>query len=239
MSTVDRDKLITKIQALWAKASSTDFEAEAEAFAAKAQALMTAYLIEEHEIADVDDSQVITRDFTICGQYSSARRSLLSAVCRANGVYAMGSIAAARRSFVKDGNTHLTLFGTAAAIELSLGLYSKLDMEVLGHVTKIGKGRRDIRAFRFAFVTGFADTIGKRLRKTVDETPGAGLVLVDMRSQGEAAAYAAVDAAGMKLAKRSTRYVNGAGYRSGKQAGANADLGGARFSGRAALPRGA
>lgn len=233
MSAVDRDKLIAKIQALWAKADRSDFEAEAELFAAKAQQMMTAYLIEEHEIAGVDANLVVIRKFAIHGKYSSARRSLLSAVCRTNGVYLV--IDKIARKKAGGGAEHVEMYGTAAAIDLALGLYSKLDLECLGHVSTVGQGRRDVRSFRFGFVTGFAATIAARLTKTVAETPGAGLVLADRRSEGQKAAHTQAKAEGVKLSSR-TRYVSSAGYASGEQAGHSADLGGARFSGRAALP---
>lgn len=60
----DRTKLIARVQALLDKAASTGFTAEAESFRAKADELMTKYIIEEHELrlaADPSEREAPTR----------------------------------------------------------------------------------------------------------------------------------------------------------------------------------
>ena len=67
MTTTDRDAVIRRIEALLAKAASTDFQAEAEAFAAKAQELMARYLVEQHELGGDRTHRMERRSFAPAG----------------------------------------------------------------------------------------------------------------------------------------------------------------------------
>ncbi|HYI55956.1 MAG TPA: DUF2786 domain-containing protein, partial [Microlunatus sp.] len=81
-----RDKVLTTIRALLAKAESTQFAAEAEALSAKAQALMTRHAIDEallHQ-GDLDSVEVVSRRVLIDSPYPVEKVHLLSAVGRAN-----------------------------------------------------------------------------------------------------------------------------------------------------------
>ena len=54
----DRDDVIRKVQALWAKADATNFEAEREAFVAKARDLMAQYTIDEMVLQEAGQGAV-------------------------------------------------------------------------------------------------------------------------------------------------------------------------------------
>ncbi len=79
--------VLDKVRALLAKAESTTFDAEAEAFTAKAQELMTRYRIDRAMLgrdgARGDDP--IGRRIVIDDPYADARATLLDQVARANG----------------------------------------------------------------------------------------------------------------------------------------------------------
>ena len=228
----DRDAVIRKIQAMFAKAESTTFQAEAEAFAAKAQELMTAYLIDQHEIAPEDRAAIVTRDHTVQGAYGGDRMRLLYAICEANGVFSYGNNKVSRST--------LRMFGRSDTIDMVLATFTMLDTQLVRHVANVGHGRRDARAFRHAFILGFnsavRDRLKERMRAAETTTPGVGLVLRDAKREAEAM-FAAANP-GTRLVSRRSTFSSHAGAGAGLAAGRRADLGGARISGRAAIGAG-
>ena len=85
-SSPNRDKVLSTIRALLAKAESTEFAAEAEALSAKAQAMMTRHAIDEALLhaGDNDPIEVVSRRVLIDSPYPLEKVHLLSAVGRAN-----------------------------------------------------------------------------------------------------------------------------------------------------------
>ncbi len=82
----NRDKVMSTIRALLAKAESTEFAAEAEALSAKAQAMMTRHAIDEALLhaGDLDSVEVVSHRVLIDSPYPTEKVHLLSAVGRAN-----------------------------------------------------------------------------------------------------------------------------------------------------------
>ena len=225
----DRDAVIRKIQAMFAKAESTTFQAEAEAFAAKAQELMTAYLIEQHEVAPEDRAAMVARSFTVSGAYALDRVRLLYQVADSNGVFAY-----------RHKRDTLRLFGRSDTIDMVLATFTILDAQLVRHVASVGAGRPDVRAFRHAFIVGFNASVARRLRERMrnaeTDTPGVGLVLRDAKREAEV--FFKAENPGMKLRMTGSSYSSLAGASAGLAAGRRADLGGARISGRAAIGAG-
>lgn len=82
------EKYAEKIAALLAKAESTTFQAEADAFIAKAQELMTQYAISEAMLDSargVERDEIEQRTFTYGGFYASDKGGLTWPIVRANG----------------------------------------------------------------------------------------------------------------------------------------------------------
>lgn len=233
MSTEDRDAVIRKINALMAKADSTGFEAEAEALAAKAQELMARYLIDHGDLGDTELDRPVMREVAVAGRYANARQGLLMRIATINGVFT--------HTWYLGDDRAVRMFGRPATIDQVCTLFAVLDTQLLRHLPSVGVGRPDVRSFRHAFIVGFNQAVTARLRRKLHEveqdSPGVGLVLVDRRSEGEAL-WQELNP-GMRLRSTSTSLSNVAGYIAGDAAGSRADLGGARFSGRAALGRGA
>lgn len=225
----DRDSVLRKIKGLLAKASSSTFEAEAEACATKAEELMARYMIEQGEVAPCDRAAMVTKIMTVDGAYSDDRVRLLYVVATTNGVFAF-----------KQGK-ELHMFGRADIIELVEATFTMLDTQLVGHIVKVGAGRRNVRAFRHSFIIGFNAAVAARLRQKVaqvkDETPGAGLVLAS--EAAAAKAFFKAENPGVRLVSRRTSTSSSAGFGAGGNAGSNADLGGARFNGRLAIGAGA
>lgn len=167
---VDPDqKLLTKVRMMLAKAESTPFEEEADAFTAAAQKLMARHSIDR---AMLDDAERATRRvggpsairLGIDRPYEAAKFSLLAAVARANRCHAIW---------------HQGLgFGTVVGFEVDLRAVELLQASLLVQATSSMRaqgsrtnrfGESRTRSFRRSFLTGFAHRIGERLATATQE----------------------------------------------------------------------
>ncbi|HVK35387.1 MAG TPA: DUF2786 domain-containing protein, partial [Microlunatus sp.] len=185
----NRDKVLSTIRALLAKAESTEFAAEAEALSAKAQAMMTRHAIDEAllHVGDADSIDVLGRRVLIDSPYPLEKVHLLSAVGRANRT----------RVVWMEDLAMATVVGTPVDIDqvellfVSLLIQSTRAMAEAG-AAQTGSFDRSPR-FRRSFLTSYAVRIGERLSAADAETTasyGSELVPV-LRRQEEAvdAAY--------------------------------------------------
>jgi hypothetical protein len=151
-------RLLERVRALLAKAESTDFPAEAEAFAGKAQEL-----IARHSLADALETHAVTvvplaRRIGVDHPYEDEKASLLDAVARANRCETVWS--------PELGFT--TVFGFDADIDAVEVLYTSLLVQANRAMAreepgggKAGKSR--LKAFRRSFLVAYAIRIGERL----------------------------------------------------------------------------
>ena len=149
--------LLNRVRALLAKAESTDFPAEAEAYSAKAQEL-----IARHSIADAlaeHTAPVVpyARRIGVDHPYENEKASLLDAVARANRCHTVWS--------PELGFT--TVFGFDADIDGVELLYTSLLLQ--GHRAMTAAeprgGKARIKAFRRSFLIAYAVRIGERLEQ--------------------------------------------------------------------------
>lgn len=179
----EQAKTLTKIRALLAKAESTEFAAEAEAFTAKAQDLMTRHSIDEALVAN--DSGL---EFEVAGlrvlidhPYASEKAGLLHVVARANRSRAVWS----------DFASHATLLGSPIDVSQVEMLFTSVLVQATRAMTQAGEtshGADRRSGFRKAFLTAYAVRIGERLADAGDEAAksyGSALVPVFQR-QAEA-----------------------------------------------------
>jgi hypothetical protein len=177
--------MITKVQALLAKAESTPYPDEADAFFAKAQELMTRYAIDEALARGerVRTDKPLLRSFTIEEPYRTAKRTLLTAVASANDV----------RVIIGHAGS-ITLAGFADDIEVTELLFASL----LVHATREMHmaASRDVparlRAYRHAFFVAYGTRIAHRLDEarraaTVEAETKTGVSLVPVFAEREAA----------------------------------------------------
>lgn len=162
-------KLLTKVRMMLAKAESTPFEEEADAFTAAAQKLMARHSIDR---AMLDDAERATRRvggpsairLGIDRPYEAAKFSLLAAVARANRCQAIW-----HQGFG---------FGTVVGFEVDLRAVELLQASLLvqaissmraqgSRTNRFGESRT--RSFRRSFLTGFAHRIGERLAIATQE----------------------------------------------------------------------
>lgn len=154
-----RDKVLTTIRALLAKAESTDHQAEAEALTAKAQDLMTRHAIDEallHAAAD-QKVEVGCRRVLIDSPYPYEKVRLLDHVGRANRV----------RVIWMEDLAMATVVGTPVDIDQVELLFVSLLIQATRAMTEAGAARAGSSdrspSFRRAFLTSYGIRIGERL----------------------------------------------------------------------------
>ena len=234
-------KITARIRALLAKANSTGYDAEADAFAAKAAALALRHAIDLSTIGSDDDSS----DFVTIihdapkGLFNRPKRSLLNSMCESLGVFLYGS--SRPDGFTKTGRRRprvntLHLCGRKSTVETVWAIYLSLcvqaDQELLAYdppIPNIGGGdtpswltRRlaaDRRSARAAFIGGYVSTVADRWAEQHDraeaEVPGVGLM---MASDFDQAKRITADA-GIQLGETSVRFrSNAAGIAAGNRA---------------------
>jgi hypothetical protein len=159
-------KLLT-IRGLLAKAESTEFPAEAEAFTAKAQAMMIEARLDE---ATVRASSVRRRARAVSAirlgidePYVASKQALLHVVAEANDVRCVFHRRVDLATLVGPVGqlTHVELLFTSLLIQVQSFLAADAaDAPAGSHVRS--------RGYRSAFIFGFARRIGERLRDARD-----------------------------------------------------------------------
>ncbi len=173
----DRSKTLVKIRALLAKAESTEFAAEAEAFTAKAQDLMTRHSIDEALLADGagESFDVRGRRVLIEQPYALEKATLLHVVAEANRVRAIWN------SFA----SYVTLVGLPTDVDQVDMLFTSTLVQATRAMTQ---AHLSSAPFRRAFLHAFAVRIGERLTASTDEAVASyGAALVPVLERQEAA----------------------------------------------------
>ncbi len=154
------DPILERVRALLAQAESTTFEAEAEAFTAKAQELMTRHAIDSALVsAQADRGEApITVRVPIDDPYVDAKSLLLHCVaensrCRSvfHGHFALATLV----GFASDVAATEVLF-------TSLLVQAQTAMQAAAATAPAGARTRS-RSFRTAFLVAYAYRIGERL----------------------------------------------------------------------------
>jgi hypothetical protein len=162
------DGIVAKVRALLAKAESTDFPAEAESLTAKAQELITRHAIDRVLLAADDDAGPTARRIPFDEPYASAKALLLGAIAHANGCRCVSS----------DALGFSTVFGYADDLDTVELLHTSLLVQAMRSLAAAGRdappgAQTRSRAYRRAFLLGFASQIGRRLREAADEVTSA------------------------------------------------------------------
>ncbi|MDY7084216.1 MAG: DUF2786 domain-containing protein [Actinomycetota bacterium] len=149
-------KVLERVRALLAKAESTDFAAEAEAYSAKAQELIVRHSISE-ALTSAGRAEVVpyARRIGVDHPYESEKASLLDAVARANHCHTVWS----------PELGFSTVFGFDADIDGVELLYTSLLVQANRAMTRDepAKGKARIKAFRRSFLVAYGIRISERL----------------------------------------------------------------------------
>lgn len=153
------DAKLERVRALLAKAEATTFPAEAEAYTAKAQELISRHSLDEALLAAGSATVVpYARRIGVDHPYESEKASLLSAVARANRCQVVWS----------PEFGFATVFGFDADIDAVDLLHTSLLVQAHRAMARTeppgGKaGRARLKTFRQSFLVGYAVRIGERL----------------------------------------------------------------------------
>ncbi|MFP3914460.1 MAG: DUF2786 domain-containing protein [Actinomycetota bacterium] len=219
--------MLAKIRALLAKAESTQFDAEAEAFTAKAQELMTRHRLDRAALADDHPGgDAIGRRMGVENPYSRAKATLVGGIAEANSCRAVWS----------KELCFATVFGHPEDVDAVEELYTSLLVQATAALQREGSkidrfGRSRTTRFRRSFLIGFAIRISERLREATDSTVRSmeeetGRELVPTLDRRGRAAEEAMRAHHRRLGNFSVSPSDGEGYRAGTRLADRADLGG-------------
>jgi hypothetical protein len=153
-------RMLHRVRALLAKAESTDFPEEADAFTAKAQELMARHRIDHALLVATmgGHDQPVTRRVGIDNPYEAPKTLLLQVVAEANSCRAVW--------MKRFGFT--TVVGFPADLEATELLFTSLLVQATRAMTQAKPstdryGRNTTRSFRQSFLTAYASRIGERL----------------------------------------------------------------------------
>ena len=222
----DHDRVLEKVRALLAKAEATPYPAEAEAFTAKAQELLS-----RHRLDGIDPGSLGTapaggpgrRRFPVPRPYVTGKFRLLAGIARANHSEAVLDRAGDEAVVVGFGPD------TDAVAELFTSLLLQGTSALLAAERAEGVDRSRTRSFRHAFWLAYGTRVAQRLAAATAsaeaaaeaDAPGVLPVLAD---RDAAVAAALTDSFG-RLRTLRTSASNGAGLVAGRDAADDAELG--------------
>jgi hypothetical protein len=220
-------RMLERVRALLAKAESTTFDAEAEAFMGKAQELMAKYAI------DMAMVSAATADAHSLAAGVEARRLHLDDPYAAQKAQLLGAVAAVNGGQVvwHEGWGFATVIGFPVELELTELTFTSLLVQMTRAMANAGAsgGHSRSASFRRAFVLSYAQRVGERLeearRRAHDEADaqyGGALVPVE-EARRAAVRERAEDWFPNTRAMRS-RSVDASGWYAGRSAADTANL---------------
>lgn len=229
--------IITRVQALIAKAESSPYPAEADTFMAKAQQLINDHAIDQARLHGADPGSIGHETFDMQGTYTRERSLIWNAVANANRCHAL-SLSNRGSSKVLS----ITLVGRANDRELVRLVATSLELQAVKRVGDLDTSitRQSPVVQRRSFLRGFAIEVADRLRQSGHTHSVVG-------ASAEKALILAADAVDHYIAdnfnvtpgRRSSARHDGVAFSRGRRAGASADVGAPRVRGaRRSLPQG-
>ena len=230
--------LLRKVRKLLAKAEATDNAREADAFSAKAAALIAAHRLDPAWLADgrALDELAVRRIPVGRGAYVRARLALLQAIAGAHDaelVWQSGP----------EGATALVA-GFTSDLDATVVLYESLHMQAAARMAAVRRRTpAATQRWRRAFLFGFASRISEML-STARETAAtevtvrsAGPPLPDLLARAERVRTYAASAFGRVVAAAAPTPALAAGWDHGHRAAGQVDVGRARLAEQRAIGR--
>jgi Protein of unknown function (DUF2786) len=222
-------RMLDRVRALLAKAESTDFPEEADAFTAKAQELMARHRIDHALLvaATGERDQPVNRRVAVDNPYEAPKSLLLQVVAEANSCRA---VRAKRYGFT-------TIVGFPADLDSTELLFTSLLVQSTRAMTQAKSttdeyGRNTTRSFRQSFLTAYASRIGERLSAATDEVgqeaagSASGAQLLPVLAARDDAVRDAFEKQFPQLTHHTTAINNRQGWASGRAAADRASLNG-------------
>lgn len=220
-------KTLRTVRALLAKAEATEFEAEAEAFTAKAQELMARHSIDAamlaaHAAGVAGAAGIATRRVHIDNPYADEKAMFLATLAGVNGAKCVWSADAG----------FSTLMGYPVDVQLTEMLFTSLLVQATHASATATAHDKYLRtpSFRRAFLVAFADRIGERLEaatRTVrtEAAHDYGSSLAPVLAAKEAAVEAAYTEAFPNTTTMKSKRYDAEGWYAGRAAADRADIG--------------
>jgi hypothetical protein len=236
MTTADTGTILRRVQALLAKADSTEFEEEAEALRVKANELIATHGISAAMLAaegrQADALGSIKVEFS--GAYTHNQAVLLGVIARVFSCKCVQHSMPGRRTV-----SSMTVVGYDSDLEIVNGLFQIINTQGMhGCASATPPPWEHGRTYRNSWWFGFNREISDRLKaahasamaqaQATSDGTSAALVLVDRSKRVEAYVGELFPSLG-KVGRRTAR--SSSGYSSGRQAGARADIGQGRVGG--------
>jgi uncharacterized protein DUF2786 len=223
----ERGKVLKRIRALLAKAEATEYPAEAEAFTAKAQDLMTRHAIDEALLTGPGEAAitVLARRVHVQSPYATAKTSLLNAVAAANRC----------KLIYFDRLAIATVVGVPLDIDQVEMLFTSLLIQATRAMTDAGAvwaGSFDRSAtFRRSFLSAYAVRIRERLTEvSAAATASYGNELVPLLRRQDEAVSAEFERLFPSTRQSRARYLDPRGWQAGRLAADRAVITKARIS---------
>jgi hypothetical protein len=238
---IDQQSLIDKVRKLLTKAESTDNPNEAEAFSAKAAALIAAHRIDPDHLNDslAKGSLRLRRMPLGRGAYVRARLALLSAVARNHDcevVFETGPL-----------GTVAVVAGFESDLDVTELLYGSLHVQASSQMAAVRmRTPAATQRWRRSFLLGYAGRVGELLeasKATAAATPAGAPtlfdeILPDVLARSARVKEFAATAFGRVVAARAAAPAVASAWRNGHAAAGSADLGRSRLRGRRAIGKG-
>ncbi len=222
----ERDRVLNRIRALLAKAEGTEYAAEAEAFTAKAQELISRHAIDEALLHAAEPQvHVVARRVHLANPYAVMKVRLLDSVARANRskVIYLDSYAIATVVATPTDVTHVEMLFTSLLIQATRAMAE-------AGAARPGSFDRSV-TFRRSFLAAYAHRIGERLAEADRETAQSyGTDLVPVLARQTAAVDATFDRMFPHTVQLSGGYLDGRGWKAGREAADRAVLVSGRLS---------
>lgn len=229
--------VINLVKALIAKAESSPFPAEADAFMAKAQQLINDHAIDQARLGDLDPASIGHDAIDMHGTYTKERSMIWGAVARANRCRVL-----TLSGYGSSKVSTLTLVGRTQDRELVRLLAASLELQALRRLGDLDPAASFETPVvqRRSFLRGFAREVADRLEASghthavVGASAERALVIAS-----EAVDRYVGDNFDVSHGRRSMVRHDGMAFSRGRRAGATADVGATRLgSRRRALPEG-
>ncbi len=215
-----QQRVLQKVRGLLAKAESTEFGDEAEAFMAKAQELIRRYSLDA--LLDVRETEAtpIQRKIDVEKPYQSQKVHLLNQIASANHC----------RCVFSSYGWVTTLVGFESDIEMAELLFTSLLAQGLKSLNDARPPQwmagSELRAFKSAFWHGFASRIGSRLHEAAQrvDADNADLLPVLKRRDDEVDEAVREAFPQLRTRTRSNSRLDAFGWNAGSQAADGAVL---------------
>lgn len=224
MTMPSNSKIVSRVQALLAKAESTEFPEEAEALIAKAQELMTRHSIDEAVAQQkrAAGARPSMRKIKVAAPYARAKVTLLTQIGHTNLV-----------QVVFNDSYVATLFGFDSDLDNVEMLFASLLVQATSEMVRTYSDDEGAQkaAFRRAFLIAYARRIGQRLQEAraaaeSEAEAELGMELVPLIQARRDAIDERVAEEFPRLRTSYSRISHVAGYQAGTAAAERADLGG-------------